>query len=37
MAVVAIYTVQEFIGAHRGFWRSSNAVLVEVMENPAPE
>ena len=37
MTVVTNYTVQDFIGAYRGFWKSSNAIFVEVIENPAPE
>jgi hypothetical protein len=37
MTVVTNYTVQNFIHAYRGFWKSSNAVFVEVIENPGPE
>jgi len=27
------YSVQTFIHAYRNFWKSSNAVFVEVIEN----
>lgn len=37
MPVVTNYSVQNFIHACRGFWKSSYAVFVEAIENPGPE
>jgi hypothetical protein len=37
MTVMTNYSVQTFIQAYRNFWKSSNAVFVEVIENPAGE
>jgi len=37
MTVTTNYTVQNLMQAYRGFWKSSNAVFVEVVENPGSE
>lgn len=37
MTVTTNYTVQHLLTAYRDFWRSSNALFVEVIENPGAE
>ena len=37
MTVMTNYSVQTFIHAYRNFWKSSNAVFVEVIENTGEE
>jgi len=37
MTVTTNYTVQNLISTYRGFWKSTNAVFVEMIENPGEE
>ncbi len=37
MTVTTNYSVQTLLGTYRGFWKSSNAVFVERIENPGEE
>lgn len=37
MTVTTNYTLQQLVQSYRGFWKSSNAIFVEKIENPGEE